>query len=152
MEIKKIIVGTWEIVDMYFQVPVTKEIIARPMGEKPIGLLIYTNEGFMSAQLGSVERKNFVNPDYRFGTKDEIFDAFNAYIAYSGQYSIYEAKNMIVHKVQVSMFPNWIGQQVKRYYQVNEEENGLYLYLRATEILHSNQLVIPTIKWKKLEC
>lgn len=155
MKIKELLIGEWELIDMYFE-GVTDysnsnpNVIHRPMSNSPYGLLIYTKSGYMSAQLGNLNRVKFENPDYRFGKPNEIIEAFNQYIAYTGKYEVNESKNFIVHKVKMSMFPNWIGQNVKRYYSTENIGDEIYLYLKATEIIHNNIAVIPTIKWRKI--
>lgn len=160
MEFKDLLIGEWELVDMYFEsvsreitsreITSKAEIIHKPMGNNPYGLLIYTKNGFMSAQLGNLNRTKFENPDYRYGKTNEIIEAFNQYIAYTGKYEVNENKQFIIHKVKMSMFPNWIGQNVKRYYETEFVGSDVYLYLKATEILHENVSVIPTIKWRKI--
>ena len=157
------LIGVWKLVDMYF-LDETKSIVHKPMGDNPSGVLIYTENKYMSAQLGNLDRHKFLNNDYRFGTNSEIFEAFNQYIAYTGKYDVNINKEYILHKIQMSMFPNWIGQNVKRYYNFENVNDKLYLYLSASEIdfklelLESNVensliniiKVTPVIKWVKV--
>lgn len=146
------LIGVWKLVDMYF-LDENKTIVHKPMGDNPLGILIYTEDLYMSAQIGSLDRNYFTNNDYRFGTYSEIFEAFNQYIAYTGKYELYTNKQYILHKIQMSMFPNWIGQNVKRFYNFenergNDKEN-IYLYLSASPLDYNSLKVTPVIKWIK---
>jgi len=159
-------VGAWGLVDFSF-CDINGNVKFRPLGNKVGGLLIYTNDGFMSANLGSLERKPFKNNDYRFGKNEEIIEAYNNIISYSGEYQVNDNKKFILHKINMSMFPNWIGQNVKRYFRIgnyNEiigkklEGNfnnvllneDIFLELSASTLLHNEELLTPKLIWQKL--
>lgn len=119
-----------------------------PFGIKVAGLLIYDND-IMSAQLGSLDRNQFESEDYRLGKKDEIIESFNNYISYMGKYQVFENGTYIVHRVEQSLFPNWIGKNVKRFYEFQTIDNQEYLTLKASPILHNQEEVTPYLIWKK---
>lgn len=114
--VKNKFIGTWKLLKVERKF---KKQIILPFGENPEGILIYT-ESYMSAQLGNSDRKNFISEDYRMGSDKEINNAFNSYIAYYGTYEIDEDSQIIYHKVQQSLFPNWVGTKQKRFYKFKE--------------------------------
>lgn len=141
---KEKFLGVWNLLEMK-SISERKNVEIYPLG-KVEGQLIYT-ENRMSAQLGSKKRKNFKNNDYRKGLQEEIEIAFNSFISYYGEYEIIPDKNLIIHKVKQSLFPNWVGQNVKRYYKF-EDEN---LILQSTPIRYKKELLTPTLVWHKIK-
>lgn len=142
--IKQKFIGNWKLISMFSQAKDLSKIY--PNSNQVNGLLIYTKEGIISAQLGNANREKFNNQDFRKGTNQEINQAFNGYISYFGNYKINQEKSYIVHDIKMSLFPNWINTKVKRYYQF---ENDL-LTLKATPILYDNILRTPTLIWQKI--
>ncbi|MDC1067541.1 lipocalin-like domain-containing protein [Candidatus Kapabacteria bacterium] len=134
--------GNWNLISMTMESDDGE--IYYPIGKEVNGLLIYTNDGLMSAQLGSIQRTNFKNPDYRKGKESEIINSFNNYISYFGKFEINKKRNFVVHKVEQSLFPNWIGTKVKRYYSFE----GSNLVLKATPISNDGKLFTPTLRWE----
>jgi len=68
-----------------------------PPGEHPRGAILYTPDGYMSAQLAGP------GPD----KDDDRPDAY--YIAYSGPYDVDETKQVVNHHVDVSVIPSSLG-------------------------------------------
>jgi Lipocalin-like domain len=119
-----------------------------PIGRNVRGLLSYSENGMMSAQLGSAMRPNFSDNDFRKGSDIEIREAFNGYISYFGTYQIVEKSGIIIHDVQMSMFPNWIGTKVKRYFEFSDGEQ--ILTLKATPIDYDGKIRTPTLVWRRI--
>jgi len=137
-------IGNWNLISMFSQAEDKSKIF--PNSNQVNGLLIYTNDGIISAQLGNANRIKFKNQDFRKGNDFEINQAFNGYISYFGNYSINHEKEYIVHDIKMSLFPNWINTKVKRYYEFDED----ILTLKATPILYDNVLRTPTLIWQKI--
>ena len=142
--IAKKFIGHWNLVKMCSVSENGDEIL--PLGANVRGLLHYSEGGIMSAQLGNAFRANFYDNDFRMGTDVEIREAFNGYISYFGKYLIIEDKGFIIHDVEMSMFPNWIGTKVKRYYEFSDD----LLTLKATPIEYEGVLRTPTLIWQKI--
>lgn len=134
--------GQWRLLEFYFQSADNSKYY--PFGKNTQGLLIYT-ENKVSAQLGNIEINNFLSDDFRIGSSEEIINRFNNFISYFGTYKINVNENCITHIIEQSLFPNWINQKVKRYYEFTDN----FLILRATPILHNNQLINPTLTWER---
>jgi hypothetical protein len=78
----------------------------RPLGDDPLGTILYTPDGYMSAQLA---RPGPYDAD------DQHPDAY--YIAYSGPYDVDEQAGTVAHQVQVSAIPSWLGSTQTRQVQ-----------------------------------
>lgn len=92
-------------------------------GDDAIGYLVYTADGFMSAQLMTPGRAAFSLPNMREGTEAEKVTAFDTYGGYSGTYEV--QGDTVIHHVQVCLFPNWVGKDQVRKFKL--EENRLVL-------------------------
>lgn len=133
--------GTYQLIEKYsIRVDGSK---IHPWGEDVKGMIIYTDT-HVSAQLGVSKRKSFSDYNFRKATESESQEAFTTYIAYFGTYSIMDG--YVVHNIEQSLFPNWIGQKVKRYYRFE----GDMLYLEAKEIAQTTGLEKTVLEWKRL--
>ncbi len=119
-----------------------------PNGKKATGLLTYSAKGTMSAQIGDPQRIKCKSSDYRYPTANELENNYTQFISYFGNYQIYPDKNLIVHDIEMSLFPNWIGTKVKRYFSFSD--NYLKLTLKATPIKYEGRLSEPVLLWEKL--
>ena len=138
------LLGFWELVK--FEAIADDGTAIYPFGQNVRGLLYYGSDEIMSAQLGNVMRANFENPDFRFPSSTETQEAFNGYISYFGKYSVNEARQYIIHEIEMSLFPNWIGTRVKRFYEIK----GDFLILSASKLDYNGVYRVPTLTWKKI--
>jgi len=105
-------VGTWR--------PVSWELrdaagtTSYPFGREALGYLIYAADGYMSATLMRPDRPRFGAADILGGAVTEQAAAAATYIAYAGPYTV--RAEQVVHHVEVSLFPNWIGTDQERSY------------------------------------
>lgn len=100
------LLGTWTL-SSYLKREADGRVVY-PLGHSPVGYLIYTHDGFMSAQFMSVDRPHFVGKSQYDGRSHELARAASSYFAYCGPYSI-TADGDVLHHVVVSLFPNWVG-------------------------------------------
>lgn len=88
-----------------------------PMGEHLHGFILYTAGGHMACMIAAAERPNFVSGGQWNASDAEKARAYNSMLSYGGRYEV-EA-DVITHKVDISMFPNWQGGAQKRRFEVN---------------------------------
>lgn len=109
------LVGTWKLVTWTHTLP--DGSIFEPMGKGSEGLLVYTPELFMSAQLMGPRRKKFRSPGLFSGTDEEKALASGSYVAYAGTYRVEHAR--VFHMVTLSLFPNWVGTEQERHFEID---------------------------------
>lgn len=111
--IAKRLVGAWKLVSY---VEINGETGAKrfPMGDDATGFIIYTHDGYMSAQIQGASRPLFAGGDMFNGTSEEYKAAGRTYLAYSGPYHVDEERSIVTHVVDVSMFPNWVDKDQVR--------------------------------------
>jgi len=100
--------GAWELVS-YTTQDDQGGPIGYPLGPDAEGLIMYTHDGYMSAQLMRVDRPAYDQPDTAGGTAAQHAAAAAGYLAYSGPYAVDEATGIVHHEVAVSLLPNWLG-------------------------------------------
>jgi hypothetical protein len=87
------------------------------MGEGVSGRLMYDAQGTMAGQVMGAGRALFRNADFRKGADEEKQAAFESYIAYYGTYEVLEAERTVLHHVEGSLFPNWVGTTQRRLFE-----------------------------------
>ncbi|MHC4560690.1 MAG: lipocalin-like domain-containing protein [Planctomycetota bacterium] len=105
--------GTWKLIS--FELRSSDGQVTYPFGEEPVGYIIYNQDGFMSVAFMASERKEFASNDPQKGTVEEKGSAMDTFFSYCGRYEVQCDK--IVHHIEVSLFPNWMGMKQERLYR-----------------------------------
>lgn len=142
--LKDQIVGTWKLLSWIYRND--KNEVVHYFGEEVYGILMYDRAGNMNAQLTRHDRPRFAGDSINSGTAEEIENAFKTYLSYFGKY--YESSpGEIVHVVEGSLFPNWIGQNQVRYGKI---VNG-YLLISTPPIAINKDVVEFELKWERMD-
>ena len=97
-----------------------------PMGDAPTGLLAYTDGGTMVALMSPADRSRpFGSDDLTGGTPGEQASAFSTFVAYAGRYRV--EGDTIIHTVETSLFPNWVGTVQRRRWTLSDDGGTLTL-------------------------
>jgi hypothetical protein len=83
-------------------------------GPNPVGYLIYTASGRVSATLAAKHRPPFLSPDAATSTNAERKEAVHNFLAYAGRYEVHS--DHVLHHVETSIFTNLVGVTLKRGY------------------------------------
>ncbi|MFD3427342.1 lipocalin-like domain-containing protein [Nocardia fluminea] len=112
--VRQQLVGTWKMID--WRIFRGDELLDPPLG--PVGacggLLFYTDGGSMSATLSALDRAPFVEDSLDGGTAPEKSRAYESIIHYCGTFDVDETTNTVIHHVQFSTFPNFVGRELRR--------------------------------------
>ena len=141
------LVGAWRLVS-YEEHPLDGAPIRHPMTKEPKGLILYTPDGFMSAQLMMPGRTPFASGDWFDGTDEAFREEASGYIAYSGSFQVDEMKGTLTHSMFVSLFPNWIGQTQPRLVEICGDTLNLST---ASPIRSGGRDVMARLCWKRAE-
>lgn len=79
----------------------------------------------------------------RAGSAEEKVQAFDAYFSYCGRYEV-RGEN-VIHHVEVSLFPNWIGKSQERQYRFAQDQ----LILSAPPVLIDGMERAAHLIWRK---
>ena len=114
---KQDLIGSWQLESWTIGYS-DREDFTYPYGESPQGLLIYSEDGWMSAAINSTERSLFP-PDTspRSLPEEPLAAAYNSYFHYAGRYRVIDGD--IVHYVTQSLYPNFPGSQQLRHAELD---------------------------------
>ena len=118
------VLGAWELVSFVARDVATGED-RHPLGAAPRGLILYTADGHMSAQLAESD--------------------MSEYIAYGGRYSVDEETSTLHHDVTISMMPELLAQPQFR----NASVDGDFLTLSATRSDDAGVTTHSSLVWRR---
>lgn len=81
--------------------------VTEPFGAGASGLLLYTADGYMSANIMAADRESFAKLNPREATLRERALAFDGYFSYAGRWRL--VRGTIVHEVTVALNPSLVG-------------------------------------------
>lgn len=140
------LVGVWELAS--FVLPDSTGA-ARPWWDnKPAGLIVYTDAGFVSAQLYDT-RRPLVGVRWDSASADAARAQFAGLTTYYGTYVLDTLAHTVTHTVQGAMAPDWVGRKLVRGYRfisANEVE------LRViTDANGQPTSVGPVLVWRRAD-
>jgi hypothetical protein len=122
--------------------------VSYPLGAEPEGIIMYTPDGYMSAQLMARGRGLYSDRDPHMANTDELAQPAACYLSYSGPFTV--ERTVVAHHVQTSLMPNRIGQTQYRAAQLDATNtltlrpNRARAHGRQTPQLHTR--LAPTVK------
>jgi Lipocalin-like domain len=117
-----------------------------PFGPEPEGFLIYTAEGFVSAQPMKPGRSLFQGHGWQGGTADEYQQAGSGHIAYCGSYAVDEENKTVTHTPSVALVPNLIHKPQPRLITLG----GKLLTLRVVIPIAKSASVTSRLEWQRV--
>jgi hypothetical protein len=141
-------IGTWRLMAVEARRP-NGEVAPLPAryGTKPVGYLMYDSTGHVAVQIMRPDRQKFAVNDIDKGTPEELKAAWEGYSAYLGTYEINEAEGFVVHHVEISSFPNYVGSDQKRFYELS----GDTLVLKPPQRQVGNEQLNMRITWQRVK-
>lgn len=142
-EVVKHLAGVWRLVSSEFRTS-SGEVIY-PLGEDALGQAIFTESGYMSGQLMRQNRPFFASGNQASGTPEEIKAALEGYVAYYGPCQVDVEKKTLTTDVEGSLYPNWVGGQQVRYYELTDRQ----LILKTSPIALGDEEIIGVLTWER---
>jgi hypothetical protein len=105
------LVGTWRLISWETR-SVDGQKISYPFGREAVGYIMYNEDGYMFVAITCPNRERFAAGDLLNGSTEEKAHAASTYVSYCGQYELQEDR--VIHHVDVSLFPNWVGVDQER--------------------------------------
>jgi len=118
------VLGAWELVSFIAR-DVATGADRHPLGTAPRGLILYTADSHMSAQLAESD--------------------MSEYIAYGGRFSVDEETSTLHHDVTISMMPELLAQPQFR----NAAVDGDFLTLSATSADDAGVTTHSSLVWRR---
>jgi hypothetical protein len=127
--LKDNLVGVWRLLK-YEEFPVDGSPMTLPLGDRPKGYIIYSEDGYMAALLSATDAKSKADP-----------------IAYAGPYSVDEDQQVVHQQADVSLVPGWAGETHTR--KVRMEGDRLILSTASPAIV-SGRRANAVITWQRV--
>jgi hypothetical protein len=118
------VLGAWQLVSFAARDAGTDQD-RYPLGLAPLGLILYTSDGHMSAQLADSDMKG--------------------YISYGGRFSVDEENSTLRHDVAISLMPELLLQPQIRHAAID----GEILTLSATRTDDAGVTTHSRLRWKR---
>jgi len=137
------LVGAWRLV--YWENRAADGQVTYPMGNDPVGYVIYAADGRFSVTISRRGRTGFAASDLLAGTIQEKAQAVEGFVAYAGRYTFHGDR--VTHHVELSLFPNWIGSDQERWVELAEDR----LTLSASPLLLAGKQQVPRLVWERVD-
>ncbi len=135
--------GAWKLLVFEFR---SEGQVVFPFGTNYSGLCLYDTTGHMSMQIMRGDRPRFAANDQQGGTPDEVAASFTGCYSYYGTYVVDETHGVVVHHVYQSLFPNWIGTDLVRFFRLS----GDRLIVSAPTVQVKGHLMDAMLVWERL--
>src|SRR5918994_6733623 len=109
------LIGTWRLLSWENRSVVDGQV-SYPLGKDAVGYIMYGEDGYMSVAIMRSSRAKFAAGDLLGGSTEEKAQAASTYVSYCGRYEF--RGGTVVHRVELSLFPNWIGVEQARLVEV----------------------------------
>jgi hypothetical protein len=133
------ILGTWLLASYTAE---TAGEVTSPLGPAPVGIIMYTPDGYMSAQLMRRDRPAYDRAITGGGTTEQMAAAAAGYLCYTGPYVLDEAADTLHHHVDVSLLPNWLGGSQVRHGQLDGETLTLSAEITSRKGVSSTHVLV----------
>jgi hypothetical protein len=136
------IVGTWRLIS--WELRDGDGHVSYPMGKQPQGRLTYTPDGYVSVLITGRDRQRIIPGDASIGIPEATITAARRSISYAGSYT--RDGDEIVHHVELSSFPDWVGTDQQRL--IDWQDADLVLYTLPANVGGKEQSAYLT--WQRL--
>ena len=138
------VVGTWKLVSYVTETPDGRRTF--PLGEQVSGVAIYSSDGHVSIQFQRNDRPRFASGDAWRGTLDEERAAFEGFFSYAGRYTVDAVRSTVIHHIEVSSAPNYVGIDLQRTFSIS----GDRLTLKTPQRQLAGQTSASTLIWERV--
>jgi hypothetical protein len=121
--------------------------VREPFGPAPLGLLVYGADGRMAVQAMDLRRPRWERHASEAERRAQITAGADGYIAYAGRYEVEAGGGppTVVHHVEISLVPNWVGRAQRRQAVLDSDR----LRLTAESIEVAGRTTIPRLTWRR---
>lgn len=156
VSIRSQLIGAWELTEYCAYLPSDESDKLYPMGPEAQGIIMYTPDGYMSAQLLTPGQKPFGENEFGGGTEAEWAITGKHYVAYTGNFYLDESgdekdRPILMHNMRCANLPYLLGDTQRRVMKIVDEPDGKYLILSLDNpaMLHGVPRMIR-VRWRRL--
>jgi hypothetical protein len=138
------LIGTWKLLSWENRSVEEDGRISYPLGEDATGYIMYNQDGYMFVAIMSPYRLKFAGGDLLSGTPEEEAQAEETFLSYCGRYELREDR--VIHQIELSSFPNWVGVDQERLMELRENR----LTLSTHPILMQGEHQTAHLIWERV--
>jgi hypothetical protein len=147
------LIGTWRLVEWTAQIGDDPPV--RPFGGDPVGLLTYTSDRRMWATLMRRRRPALGVRTLAEAPAEGRAQAAAGYVGYAGTFEVdgeAGSHDVVIHHVEVSLFPDWVGGEQRRLVRwIANEAGGHDLELSTPpEATRDGRMVVNRLRWRRI--
>ena len=150
------LLGAWELLEYCTYLPSDESDKKYPAGKDAKGIIMYTEDGYMSAQVQDPGQKTF-GEDRGAGTESEWAELAHRFTAYTGRFNLHEAgdeggRPILVHHADISNMPYLCGNEQRRLIEIVGEGDGRRLVLRTEQPVSQNSKEVRSarVTWRRM--
>jgi Lipocalin-like domain len=136
------LVGTWKLVS--WENRSLDGAVSHPLGQDASGYIAYNKDGYVFVAIMRLARRPFVAGDLLSATTAEKAEAAETYVSYCGRYEFHG--DTVIHHVELSLFPNWVGVAQERLVRIN----GNRLTLSTRPLLLDGRQQTAHLLWERV--
>ena len=136
------LVGTWRLIS--WENRTLDGEVSHPLGEDASGYIAYNEDGYVFVAIMGPARRPFVAGGLLSGSTAEKAGAAETYVSYCGRYEFHGAT--VVHHVELSLFPNWVGVAQERLVKIS----GDRLTLSTRPLLLQGRKQTAHLIWERV--
>jgi hypothetical protein len=136
------LVGTWRL--LTWENRTLDGEVRHPLGEDVSGYIAYTEDGYVFVAIMRPGRAPFAVGDLLSGSTAEKAGAAETYVSYCGRYEY--GGDTVVHHVELSLFPNWVGVAQERLVEIS----GNRLTLSTRPLLLQGRQQTAHLLWERV--
>ena len=136
------LVGTWRLLSWQNRAPDGE--VSHPLGEGASGYIAYTEDGYLFVAITAPGRRPFVAGDLLSGSTAEKAGAAETYVSYCGRYEFHG--DTVLHHVELSLFPNWVGVTQERLVKISGDQ----LTLSTRPLLLQGRQQTAHLLWERV--
>jgi hypothetical protein len=129
------LLGSWHLTE--WKTVMDDGRVLHPYGADATGLLVYAQDGGMSACIARPNRPRWTTGNPRSAPEGERLAAFDSYFHYAGRWRLEDRGGVpfVIHSVTHALNPDFVGSEQVR--QVDLQGDRLVLSARESNRLHS---------------
>ncbi len=135
------LVGTWKLLS--WENRTLDGGVSHPLGGDTSGYIAYTEDGYVFVAIMRSGRAPFAAGDLLGGSTAERAGAAETYVSYCGRYEF--RGDIVVHHVELSLFPNWVGVTQERLVEIS----GDRLTLSTRPLLFQGRQQTAHLLWER---